>query len=246
MRFLICENYEEMSREAAKLIASQIKEKKNSVLGLATGSTPVGMYRVLAEMTKKKEISFKNVTSFNLDEYYPLDADNPQSYHYFMKENLFSKIDINPENTYLLDGTAENTEQECKNYEQLIADKGGIDLQVLGIGQNGHIGFNEPDATLNSETHLTNLTENTIEANSRFFDNIEKVPKKALTMGMGTILKARKIILLANGEAKHNIVSELLNGDISTDVPASMLKLHSDVILICDKSAFFDKDKFQK
>ena len=246
MRFLICENYEEMSREAAKLIAAQIKEKKNSVLGLATGSTPVGMYRILAEMNKKKEISFKNVTSFNLDEYYPLDADNPQSYHYFMKENLFSKIDINPENTYILDGTSENTEEECKNYEQLIADKGGIDMQVLGIGQNGHIGFNEPDATLNSETHLTSLTENTIEANSRFFDDIEKVPKKALTMGMGTILKARKIILLANGEAKHNIVSELLNGEISTDVPASMLKLHSDVILICDKSAFFDKDKLQK
>lgn len=241
MRFLICENYEEMSNEAAKLIAAQIKEKENSVLGLATGSTPIGMYKILADMNQKKEISFKNVTTFNLDEYYPLEAKNPQSYHYFMTENLFSKIDINKENTYIPNGTTTDTATECKQYETLIADKGGIDLQILGIGQNGHIGFNEPNSALNSETHLTDLSENTIQANSRFFDNINKVPTQALTMGIGTIMKARKIILLANGEAKHNIVSKLLNGEISTKVPASMLKLHSDVILICDKSAFFDK-----
>ncbi len=238
MKLIICNNYEEISMTAAKLVAEQIKDNPQSVLGLATGSTPVGMYNILAEMNQKGEVDFKNIRSFNLDEYYPIADDNPQSYHYFMKENLFSKINIDPQNTHILNGLCEDTAKECEQFEKQIEENGGIDLQILGIGQNGHIGFNEPDESLNSSTHLTNLTQSTIEANARFFDDIKEVPTKALTMGIGTILKARKIILLANGVSKHNAVRELLNSTISTENPASMLKVHPDVTLICDKEAY--------
>ncbi len=238
MRLIICENYEEMSKAAAKIVASQLTVKPESILGLATGSTPVGMYNILAEMYKNGDVDFSESKSFNLDEYYPITADNSQSYHYFMRENLFSKINIKPENTHILDGTCADTDEECKNFERMIAQSGGIDLQILGIGQNGHIGFNEPDANLNPNTHLTDLTENTINANSRFFDNIDEVPKQAITMGIGTILKAKKIILLASGAEKHKVVKQLLEGKITTDIPASMLKVHSDTVLICDKAAY--------
>lgn len=238
MRVIVCENYEEMSKTVAKLVASQLTLKPDSVLGLATGSTPVGMYNILADMCKNGEISFKEVTSFNLDEYYPISPENDQSYRYFMNENLFSKVDIDIENTYVPDGATIDPKAECKNYEKKIAQAGGIDLQILGIGKNGHIGFNEPDANLNSQTHLTNLTESTIKANSRFFADYDDVPKQALTMGIGTILRARRIILMASGVSKHRVVSELLAGGINTDIPASMLKLHSQVILVCDKAAY--------
>lgn len=238
MRLIICENYEEMSRAAAKIVASQLTVKPESVLGLATGSTPIGMYNILADMCGKGELDFSEAKSFNLDEYYPLSAENEQSYHYFMNENLFSKINIKPENTQIPDGMCENPEEWCKNYERMIAQSGGIDLQILGIGQNGHIGFNEPDANLNPNTHLTDLTENTINANSRFFETIDEVPKQAITMGIGTILKAKKIILLASGAEKHKVVKQLLEGKITTDIPASMLKVHSDTVLICDKAAY--------
>ena len=240
MRVIICNNYDEVSKAAADIVASQIILKPNSVLGLATGSTPVGMYNLLSQMNKEGKIDFKDVLSFNLDEYYPLNSDNDQSYHYFMNENLFSKININPKNTYILDGMAEDTEKECMDFEKLIEEKGGIDLQILGIGQNGHIGFNEPDEALIPRTHLTELTESTINANSRFFENIEDVPTKALTMGIGTILNAKKIVLLASGKSKQKVVKELLNGNITTSNPSSMLNLHSDVVLICDKEAYFD------
>lgn len=238
MKIIVCENYDEMSKKAAEIVAAQVKENPCGVLGLATGSTPVGMYDELAKMNKAGEIDFSSIRTFNLDEYYPLSADNDQSYHYFMKENLFSKINIDMNNTHILDGMCEDTEKECDDFEKLIEENGGIDLQVLGIGQNGHIGFNEPGENLNSKTHLTDLTENTVKANSRFFDDISEVPTKALTMGIGTILKARKIILLAGGKNKHNAVAQLLNSSISTDMPASMLKVHSDVTLICDKEAY--------
>lgn len=227
-----------MSKAAAKITASQIILKPDSVLGLATGSTPVGMYRILSEMNSAGEIDFSEVKSFNLDEYYPIKASNEQSYRYFMNENLFSKVNIDMKNTHVPNGTASDPEGECRQYEELIKQSGGIDLQILGIGQNGHIGFNEPSASLNSQTHLTELTPSTINANSRFFASADEVPKKAITMGIGTILRAKKIILLASGANKHRVVSELLNGGINTDIPASMLKLHSDVVLICDKDAY--------
>lgn len=237
MRLLKCENYTELSLKAAQIVAGQITLNPQSVLGLATGSTPVGMYNELVKMYNEKRVDFSDIRTFNLDEYYPISADNPQSYHYFMEENLFSKINIKKENTHILDGKCSDTFAECDNFEKLIAQNGGIDLQILGIGQNGHIGFNEPAENLNLLTHLTSLTESTVRANSRFFDDISDVPTKALTMGIGTILKARKIIILANGKGKKEAVKALLTDSITTDVPASMLKVHSDVTLICDKEA---------
>lgn len=237
MRLLKCENYTELSLKAAQIVAGQITLNPQSVLGLATGSTPVGMYNELVKMYNEKRVDFSDIRTFNLDEYYPISADNPQSYHYFMEENLFSKINIKKENTHILDGKCSDTFAECDNFEKLIAQNGGIDLQILGIGQNGHIGFNEPAENLNLLTHLTTLTESTVRANSRFFDDISDVPTKALTMGIGTILKARKIIILANGNGKKEAVKALLTDSITTDVPASMLKVHSDVTLICDKEA---------
>ena len=193
MRLILCENYDEVSKAAAKIMASQLILKPASVLGLATGSTPLGMYKILAEMNQRGDIDFSEVKSYNLDEYYPLDASNDQSYRYFMNENLFSKVNINIENTHVPCGTAPDPEKECEDYEKMIESSGGIDLQVLGIGQNGHIGFNEPGASLNSRTHLTDLTENTINANSRFFASEDDVPRQALTMGIGTILRAKRL-----------------------------------------------------
>lgn len=238
MKVIVCNTYDELSLEAAKIMAATIKEKPNGVLGLATGSTPIGMYDNLIEMYKKGELDFKDIKTFNLDEYYPLSADNDQSYHYFMNKQLFSQINVKEENIHILDGLAENPEKECEDFEKLIEENGGIDIQVLGIGQNGHIGFNEPDEKLYANTHLTDLTENTIKANSRFFEKESDVPTKALTMGMGTILKAKKIIILANGKAKHKVVSELVQPMITTNNPATFLNAHADVTLICDKEAF--------
>lgn len=238
MRVIVCKNYEEMSEQAAKLVASQIILKPDSVLGLATGSTPVGMYKKLVEMYNNKEIDFSEITTFNLDEYYPISRSNQQSYHYFMNENLFSKVNIKPGKCFIPNGETADPEAECHRYETLIKDAGGIDLQILGIGQNGHIGFNEPDDNLNCATHLTELTQNTIEVNARFFDKKEDVPIYALTMGIAEILKSKKIVLLASGKSKHNAVAELLNEEINTLVPATMLKVHPDVVLICDEDAY--------
>ena len=238
MRIILCNNYEELSKKAAKIVASQITLKPDSVLGLATGSTPVGMYNELAKLYEQGELDFSEVKSFNLDEYYPIKKKNKQSYDYFMRENLFSKINIKDENIHIPNGEARNPQKECEDYEKQIKANGGIDLQVLGIGRNGHIGFNEPDASLYSYTHLTDLTENTIKANSRFFGALNKVPKQALTMGISTILNAKKIILLASGASKRKIVSELINGGINTSIPATMLKTHPDVVLICDRESY--------
>lgn len=238
MRIIVCDNYDELSKKAAKIVASQIILKPDSVLGLATGSTPVGMYNELANMYKKGELDFSEVKTFNLDEYYPIKKKNNQSYDHFMRENLFSKINIRNENVNIPNGETDNPEAECAEYEKKIKSSGGIDLQILGIGRNGHIGFNEPDASLNSFTHLTNLTENTIKANSRFFDSFDEVPKQALTMGISTILNAKKIVLLASGANKRKVVSELIGGGINTNVPATMLKTHPDVVLICDKESY--------
>ncbi|MBQ9757985.1 MAG: glucosamine-6-phosphate deaminase [Clostridia bacterium] len=238
MRVIVCENYDEVSKEAAKIVASEVILKPNAVLGLATGSTPVGMYKLLAEMNKNGEIDFKDVKSFNLDEYYPMSADNDQSYRYFMNENLFNHINIDINNTHVLNGLAKDPEKECADFDKMIDEAGGIDLQVLGIGQNGHIAFNEPDSFLYANTHITDLTESTINANARFFEKIEDVPTQALTMGIASILKAKRIIILATGSSKKEVINDLINGEISTNNPASMLKVHKDVILICDKEAY--------
>lgn len=238
MRVIICKDYDEVSRKSAQIVAGQVTIKPNCTLGLATGSTPLGTYNNLIKMYEDGDLDFSSVTTYNLDEYYPLDADNDQSYHYYMNENFFSKINIKKENTHILDGKAEDPEKECDLFEKKIIASGGIDLQILGIGQNGHIGFNEPDYSLNSVTHLTDLTENTIKANSRFFEDESMVPTKALTMGIGTILKAKKIILIANGAKKHRVIKALLSGEINTSIPASMLKVHPDVTLICDREAY--------
>ncbi len=238
MKIIVCENYEEMSKQAAKIVSSQLVVKPNSILGLATGSTPIGLYQNLIQMNQKGEIDFSEVKTFNLDEYYPIKKSNDQSYDYFMNEQLFSKVNIDKNNVNIPNGEADDPVVECQRYENELSKIGGVDLQVLGIGQNGHIAFNEPDDNLIAVTHLTDLTQNTIEANARFFESEADVPKKALTMGMGSILKAKKIIILANGANKAKAVSELLNDNINTSNPATMLKVHSDVTLICDKEAF--------
>jgi len=222
MKIIKCKNYEEVSSVAAKIVAEQVKLKPNSVLGLATGSTPVGMYSELINMCSKNEVDFSNVTTFNLDEYYPIKKDNNQSFYYFMYENLFNGINTKKENIHILNGETTDANSECENFEKMIAQNGGIDLQVLGIGQNGHIGFNEPDESLESRTHITALTQNTIEVNSRFFDSASEVPTKALTMGIATIMKARKIIILVSGAEKAEAVKSLVSGKIITQNPSTI------------------------
>ena len=240
MKVMVFDTYEEMSRAAADIMADVIKANPGGVIGLATGSTPVGMYNCLAEKCCAGELDFSDIKSVNLDEYYPISPTNRQSYRYFMNENLFSKINIKIENTRVPAGDASDPELECAEYEKYIDFIGGIDIQVLGIGQNGHIGFNEPEASLYTDTHVTGLTESTMQANARFFSEGEVMPTKALTMGMGSIFKARKIIVLANGAAKRDAVKKLLSGRITTDCPVTFLNLHSDVTLICDKLAAED------
>ena len=237
MRLMITESYEELSKAAAEEFAKVIKEKPNAVLGLATGGSPVGMYKELIKMYEKNELDFSKVTTVNLDEYIGLNPEHSQSYRHFMNENLFNHININIANTFVPNGLADNLEVECKEYDKKIMELGGIDIQLLGVGNNGHIAFNEPDEQLSAGTHVISLTENTIEANSRFFENINDVPKKAITMGLGGIMKAKKIILIASGESKAEAIKGLFSGKITTDNPASMLQMHRDVTVIVDKEA---------
>ena len=238
MRVIVCENYEEMSKAGARIFAAQMTLKPDSILGLATGSTPVGLYKELIRMNKAGEIDFAPIVSFNLDEYYPISPDNNQSYRYFMNENLFNHVNIDKARTHVPNGMAEDAEAECKAYDAAILAAGGIDVQLLGIGVNGHIAFNEPDGELICGTHITGLTESTIEANSRFFASREEVPTRAMTMGMASILGAKKIVLLANGKGKHEAVQKLLDNTITTMCPATLLKVHPDVTLICDRAAY--------
>ena len=238
MKIIVTESYEEMSRKGAEYIAALLKSKPDCILGLATGSTPVGMYKCLSEMNKAGEITFKGVTSFNLDEYYPLAPDHDQSYRYFMNNNLFYHIDIDMNKTHVPDGLAKDPEQMGKDYDAAIEAAGGIDLQVLGLGPNGHIAFNEPEEELYVGTHLTGLTESTIKANSRFFASVEDVPTQAVTMGLGSIMKAKQIIVLASGKAKHSVIEKMLGGRITTRVPSTLLLTHPNVVLICDKEAY--------
>jgi glucosamine-6-phosphate deaminase len=237
MKKIICKDYAEMSEQAAVIIATQIKNKPESVLGLPTGSTPIGTYNILRKMYDEGEVDFSKVMTFNLDEYYPLARDNSQSYHYYMKENLFGHVNILPDNVNIPNGEAEDPTQECVAYEEKLADVGGTDLQVLGIGRNGHIGFNEPDGELPLATRLVDLTPDTIDANARFFDNEEDVPKQALTMGVGGIFNSKHIVLLISGEGKAEITKELFSGEVSTQNPASLLNLHNNVTVIMDEEA---------
>lgn len=235
MRIIVADNYEAMSKIAADNIQEVITEKNDAILGLATGSTPIGTYEELIKRYEEGKIDFSKIRTINLDEYIGLHPNHNQSYRYFMNEKLFNHININKENTYVPNGSAENIDEEAKNYDKIIENLGGIDIQILGIGNNGHIAFNEPDKALNVGTHVTSLAQNTIEANSRFFESLDDVPKKAVTMGIGQILKAKKILLLANGKNKAEAIKGILSGKITTDNPATMLQLHSDVTLIIDK-----------
>lgn len=236
MKKILCKTYDDMSRQAAQLIIDQIHAKPDSVLGLATGSSPIGMYQALIEAYKAGTVDFSKAKSFNLDEYYPIAPDNDQSYHYFMQEHLFRHINLSE--SHIPDGTAADVDQECAAYDKMIAEAGGIDLQVLGIGPNGHIGFNEPDDALFAGTHKTGLTQKTIQANARFFASIDDVPKMAITMGMGNILKAKKILLLITGKNKTEVAEAIFNGKITCDIPASFLQLHPDTTVLIDESIY--------
>lgn len=232
MKFITVKTYEELSAKAADIIAAQIIMKPNCVLGLATGSTPVGTYKKLAEKNKAGEIDFSAVTSVNLDEYEGLDGTHDQSYRYFMNKNLFDNVNIDKSRTYVPNGTAADLEKEGHNYDELIKSLGGIDLQLLGIGVDGHIGFNEPDEYFTAATHPVVLDPSTIEANARFFASKDDVPKKAITMGMMSIMQAKKILLVANGKNKLDILKAAMEGPIDPKVPASILQLHPDVTVI--------------
>ena len=236
MNYIEVDNYDELSRKAAAIIASQIILNPKSVLGLATGSSPLGTYECLIKAYENNDIDFSKVISVNLDEYVGLKGDDDQSYRYFMDKNLFSKINIRRENTFVPNGCAEDFCKECKDYDERIERLGGIDIQLLGIGLDGHIGFNEPDEAFTKETHLVDLDESTIEANSRFFASIEDVPKKAITMGMGGIMNAKKVLLIANGKNKEEIVHKAFFGPITPKIPASILQLHNDVTVIYAKN----------
>ena len=236
MKILKFASYEDMSAAAAEILAKQINIKNDSVLVLATGSTPVGMYKKLVEMNKSGLVDFSKIKTVNLDEYYPISPDNKQSYRYFMNENLFDHVNIDKANTYVPDGAAEDADLACENHEKIIKALGGID--ILGIGQNGHIGFNEPEENLSLFTHKTALTENTIQANSRFFSEDEVMPTYALTMGIGTIFSAKKILLLINGKNKRAAFEQLFTDKISTSCPATLLKLHHNVTILCDSEVY--------
>ncbi len=240
MEIIVCNDYQEMSDVAANIVADVMKANPTCVLGLATGSTPVGMYKKLIEKNATGEIDFAPVTTVNLDEYYPISPDNDQSYRYFMNTNLFDHVNIDKARTFVPDGMAEDPHEACRAYEERLVSVGAPDIQVLGIGQNGHIGFNEPADALTVPTHVTGLTQSTIEANARFFNSIDEVPTMALTMGIGSILRAKKIIILANGKAKAAAVAKLLEGKLDTSCPATMLNLHPNVVLVCDVEALGD------
>lgn len=238
MEIIRCKTYEEMSLAAARIVEEEVAKKKDAVLGFATGSTPEGLYAQLSADCKAGKVDFSEVTTINLDEYCGLPAEHPQSYRYFMNEKLFNNINVDKNRTFLPNGDVEDFAAEAERYEKLIADLGYADLQILGVGHNGHIGFNEPADSLFAETHVTALTKDTIRANSRFFDSMEEVPKRALTMGVGTIMASRRIILLASGEGKRAAITALMDGLVNTMYPVTILQLHQNVTLICDDSAW--------
>ena len=237
MKIYVAENYEAMSRKAASIIASHVTLKPDCVLGLATGSTPIGMYKELVKSCQNGELDFSQVKSVNLDEYVGLEPTHDQSYRYFMQDNLFNHVNIDPANTNVPNGMAKDIAAECARYDQVMQDMGGIDIQVLGMGHNGHIGFNEPADHFPLDTHIVDLQESTIQANARFFASADEVPKQALTMGIGSIMRARQILVVVNGEGKADIVKAAFTGPVTPMVPASILQLHPNVVLVGDKAA---------
>lgn len=237
MRVIKVKDYNEMSDVAAHFIASQVMLNPKSVLGFATGSTPIGTYEKIVDLYQKGIVSFSGCTAFNLDEYIGLSSEDPQSYAYFMKENLFKHVDFDPMKINIPNGNHKDVEAECSHYEEAIEAKGGIVLQLLGIGRNGHIGFNEPDVKFEALTHEVFLDEDTIQANARFFESIEQVPKRAISMGLKSIMHSRKILVLASGEEKAEAVAKMVRGPVIPSLPASVLQLHPDVVLIVDDAA---------
>ena len=237
MKIYKAKDYKDMSRKAANIISAQVIMKPNCVLGLATGSTPIGTYDQLVEWYNKGDQDFSEVTTVNLDEYKGLPRTNDQSYYYFMHQHLFDRVNIDPERTNVPNGMEPDAEKECGRYEELIRSLGGVDLQLLGLGHNGHIGFNEPGEAFEKETHCVDLTESTIEANKRFFASADDVPKQAYTMGIKTIMQAKKILIVVNGENKADIVERAFFGPVTPEVPASILQLHNDVTLVGDEAA---------
>lgn len=237
MRIIVTKDYNDMSRKAANIISAQIITKPDCVLGLATGSSPVGAYKTLVDWYKKGDLDFSEVTTVNLDEYRGLTHSNDQSYYYFMNDNLFSHVNIDPAHTHIPDGTEPDAQKACDDFEAIVKNCGGTDLQLLGLGHNGHIGFNEPAEDFPKFTHCVDLTESTIQANARFFDKPEDVPTQAYTMGIGTIMRAKRILLIASGKDKAAIVKEALFGPVRPQVPASILQLHPDVTVVLDEEA---------
>ena len=237
MKIYRAKDYNDMSRKAANIISAQVIMKPGCVLGLATGSTPIGAYRQLVEWYKKGDLAFSEVTTVNLDEYRGLTRENDQSYYYFMNENLFDHINIDKSRTFLPDGMEADSDKACRDYNEIIQSVGGVDLQLLGLGHNGHIGFNEPGIAFETETHCVNLTERTIKANMRFFPAEKDVPRQAYTMGIKTIMSAKKILVVVSGEDKADIVKEAFFGPVTPAVPASILQLHNDVIVVADEAA---------
>ena len=234
MEIITCKNNEELSAKAAEKIIGKITNVTDPKLGLATGSTPIKTYEFLIQANKEGKVSFQNVTTFNLDEYVGLAADDPNSYRYFMNEELFDHIDIDKANTYIPNGSADSSEEESENFEQLIMEQGPIDLQILGLGLNGHIGFNEPGTPFNKRTHVVKLDELTRQSNARFFDDMSQVPTHAISMGIGTIMEAKEILLLVQGNQKAEILKQVVHGEVSEDVPASILQTHPNVTVITD------------
>ncbi len=237
MKIIKAKDYEQMSRMAANILSAQVIMKPDCVLGLATGSTPIGTYNQLIEWYKKGDIDFSGITTVNLDEYKGLSPENDQSYRYFMNTHLFDHVNIDKSRTFVPDGLEADSAKACSDYDQIIADCGGIDLQLLGLGNNGHIGFNEPADAFAKGTHCVRLTQSTIDANARFFASLDEVPREAYTMGIGTIMLAKKIVVVVNGSGKADIVKKAFFGPITPQVPASILQLHSDVTVVGDAEA---------
>ena len=237
MKVYVCENYEAMSRKAASIIASHVTLKPDCVLGLATGSTPIGMYQELVKAYEKGELDFSQVKSVNLDEYVGLEPTHDQSYRYFMQDNLFNHVNIDVANTNVPNGLAEDLDAECQRYNELISTLGPIDIQVLGMGHNGHIGFNEPSDIFELETHKVDLAQTTIDANARFFASADAVPRQALTMGIKSIMQAKMILVVVNGKGKAEIVKKAFTGPVTPQVPASILQMHPNVVLVGDEEA---------
>lgn len=234
MEIIVCKDNNELSSKAAELVGDTLYQKENPILGLATGSTPERLYEILIENNKQGDITFEHAASFNLDEYVGLAGTDPNSYRYFMDEHLFNHIDIKKERTHIPDGLSKDMEAACKNYEEQIKSAGQVDLQILGLGLNGHIGFNEPGTDFAGRTRVVELDETTREANARFFNSIDDVPTQAITMGIASIMEAEQIVLLVQGEKKAAILKEVINGEVTNQVPASVLQRHPNVTVLTD------------